>query len=195
MKQWKLCACIVAAVLTLSACGSAPAESSVSDSPASEPSVSQSSSPESVTAEDFLGYSFTFDVPEGFTQADASGSGVSEMYKAEDGSTITVVLVENDGSLASDVTEDALVPYLEQGFSQQIGTEISLEDVSFETTDIDGCPAYRLSYTLNLNGVTMNQTVIGANGDMAYTFTFTDVSGNWAEAFEASIDSLTAIPA
>ena len=82
---------------------------------------------------------------------------------------------------------------MEQGYSAQLGEEVSLENFAFESTDIDGCPAYKMSYDLTINGVTISQTVIGVNGDKAYTYSFTDMTGEWGDAFAAAIDSMTAV--
>ena len=45
---------------------------------------------------DYTAYSITFDVPEGFEQVDASGTGASVIYQAADGSSINVVIMENN---------------------------------------------------------------------------------------------------
>lgn len=105
------------------------------------------------------------------------------------------MITADDGSLASDVTQDMLVPLLEQAFTEQLGTEITLENVSFSNDAIAGCPAYQLSYTLNAEGISMTQTVIGLNGDNIYTITFTDMTGSWADTFEQTIAGITAVPA
>lgn len=117
--------------------------------------------------------------------------GVSAMFQAEDGSSINLVIYDNDGSLASDVTEEAMVPLLEEGYSQQLGMDITLENVSFETGKLgDVCPYYRLDYTVTLGDVLMDQTVMGINADRAYTFTYTDMTGGWDQAFADAIASI-----
>ena len=58
-----------------------------------------------------------------------------------------------------------------------------------------GCPAYKMSFDLTVNGVWMSQTSVGISGDMDYTVSFVDVSGgSWAQAFADSVASLTAVP-
>ena len=197
MKRIVLCLCALAMVLSLAACGAESAPSSSSSSQEQSASSSQPASEsqsESATAADYEKYTFTFEVPEGFTEVDGADAGVTERYMAEDGSVIQLVLVENDGSLCTDLTADMLVPSLEQAFTQQMGSDVTLENVDFSTGDIDGCPSYQLSYTVTLNGVTLHQRIVGINGDMAYTFSFTDVTGgSWGDAFQACVDSITAV--
>lgn len=194
MKKAFLGICALVAALSLAACGGAPASS---QAPASQPaSVSQpASEPASESAADYTAYTIQFDVPEGFVEGDGESAGVSAIYQAEDGSSVNVVIMEDDGSLASDVDENTMVALLESSFSEQMGSEVTLENVAFTTDTLAGiCPYYRLDYTITLNGVTMNQTVLGINADRAYTITYTDMTGgDWAEDFETSIASITPV--
>ena len=200
MKHLTLTFCALVTALALTACGSAPqstaSTASGADSAAVSASVSAPSASQSeAAADDYHNYTFEFTVPEGFAEADASAIGADELYQAEDGSNINVVITADDGSLASDVTQDMLVPVLEQAFTEQLGEDITLENVSFSNDDIAGCPAYRLSYTLNVSGLSMTQTVLGLNGDNIYTITFTDMTGSWADTFEQTIAGISAVPA
>ena len=201
MKKAILGICAAALAFSLAACGGAPACGSAPASqpasvsqPASEPASQPASEPASEAAEDYTAYTLQFDVPPDFVQMEEPPEGVSAMFQAEDGSSINLVIYDNDGSLASDVTEEAMVPLLEEGYSQQLGMDITLENVSFETGKLgDVCPYYRLDYTVTLGDVLMDQTVMGINADRAYTFTYTDMTGGWAEAFEDSIASITPV--
>lgn len=56
-------------------------------------------------------------------------------------------------------------------------------------------PRVPASYTLNVSGLTMTQTVLGLNGDNIYTITFTDMTGSWADTFEQTIAGISAVPA
>lgn len=119
---------------------------------------------------------------------------MSALYQAEDGSSINVVIYENDGSLASDVTQDAIVSLLESTFTQQTGVEAELLDPVFETGKLgDICPYYRLDYTVSVGDVLMGQTMMGINADRAYTITFTDMTGDWGQAFVNSIASIAPV--
>lgn len=186
----------VTLALALAACGSTPASASTPASqsvPASEPASEPASQPASDTA-DYTAYTLQFDVPEGLAEVAELPEGVSAMFQAEDGSSLNLVIYENDGSLASDVTEDAMVPLLEEGYSQQLGMDVTLENVAFETGKLgDICPYYRLDYTVALGDVLMSQTVMGINADRAYTFTYTDMTGDWSQAFATAIASITPV--
>lgn len=203
MKKAILGICAVTLALSLAACGGAPASGSAPASqpasasqPSSEPASQPASEPASEPAEaDYTAYTLQFDVPEGFAQAEENPEGVSATFQAEDGSVIQMIIYENDGSLASDVTQEAMVPLLEETYSQQMGTDVTLQNVAFETGKLaEICPYYRLSFTIELNGVTMNQTAMGINADRAYTLSYTDVTGgDWTEAFEDAIASITPV--
>ena len=146
------------------------------------------------SSDDYLGYTFEFDVPEGFSEVAELPEGVSGFWQAEDGSNITVVAVENDGSLASDVPGDQMKQLLEENYISQLGEGTELSDFAFESTEVDGCPAYKMSFTVTFNGISIDQTTVGVNGDKAYTYTFTDTTGGeWKDAFAASVGSMTAV--
>lgn len=187
MKKAILGVCAVTLALALAACGSAPASGSASASqPASEPASQPAEA-------DYTAYSITFEVPESFTQVEPP-EGVSAFYQAEDGSSINLVISENDGSLASDVSREDLVSLLEKGFTQQVGAEVTLQDPVFETGRLgDVCPYYRLDYAVMLNDVYVEQTIIGVNADMTYTITFTDMTGDWGQTFADAIASVAPV--
>ncbi len=44
-----------------------------------------------------------------------------------------------------------------------------------------------------LNDVVMGQTMMGINADRAYTFTFTDMTGDWGQFFVDAIASITPV--
>lgn len=202
MKKVLLCVCALVTTLSLAACSGAPAASSAS-TPASDSQVASVSEavPESVSEPaseasdaDYTAYSINFDVPEGFEQVDASGTGASVIYQAEDGSNINVVIMENDGSLASDVSMEDLVGPIEEAFSQQYGEDVHLLDVAFTTGNIGPCPYYRLDYSVTVAGVDLYQTGIGISADRGYTISYTDTNyGRWRDVFEESISSITPV--
>lgn len=202
MKKVLLCVCALVTALSLAACSGAPAASSAStpasvSEPASSSAAVSSSETQSEAASDtadYTAYSINFDVPEGFEQVDASGTGASVIYQAEDGSNINVVIMENDGSLASDVSMEDLVGPIEEAFSQQYGEDVHLLDVAFTTGNIGPCPYYRLDYSVTVAGVDLYQTGIGISADRGYTISYTDTNyGRWRDVFEESISSITPV--
>ena len=205
MKKLFVTALSLALALALAACGGGQGQAPQSASaPASRPASEASSEPSGegagggLTLEDFdpdfyRNATFVFNVPEDFEQVEATG-GAAEAYAAEDGSSVTVTIVEDlAGSTTFDATEESLVSSLEAAFTQALGTETALRDVSFAYIDVGGCPGYRLDYTLDANGVAMRQTSVGVTGAMGYTFGYTDLSGGWADAFNDSIASITPV--
>ena len=142
---------------------------------------------------DYTAYTLQFDVPEEFAQLEEPPEGVSAMFQAADGSSINLVIYENDGSLASDVKQEDLVSLLEESM-QQMGLEVEVLNPVFETGKLgDVCPYYRIDYTVVLNDVVMGQTMMGINADRAYTFTFTDMTGDWGQFFVDAIASITPV--
>lgn len=201
MKKAILGICAVTLALSLAACGGAPASGSAPASqpasvsqPASEPASQPASEPASEPAEaDYTAYTLQFDVPEEFAQMEEPPEGVSAMFQAADGSSINLVIYENDGSLASDVKQEDLVSLLEESM-QQMGLEVEVLNPVFETGKLgDVCPYYRIDYTVVLNDVVMGQTMMGINADRAYTFTFTDMTGDWGQFFVDAIASITPV--
>lgn len=202
MKKVLLYVCALVTTLSLAACSGAPAASSAStpasvSEPASSSTAVSSSETQSEAASDtadYTAYSINFDVPEGFEQVDATGTGASVIYQAEDGSNINVVIMENDGSLASDVSMEDLVGPIEEAFSQQYGEDVHLLDVAFTTGNIGPCPYYRLDYSVTVAGVDLYQTGIGISADRGYTISYTDTNyGRWRDVFEESISSITPV--
>lgn len=201
MKKAILGICAAALAFSLAACGGAPASGSAPASqpasvsqPASEPASQPASEPASEPAEaDYTAYTLQFDVPEEFAQLEEPPEGVSAMFQAADGSSINLVIYENDGSLASDVKQEDLVSLLEESM-QQMGLEVEVLNPVFETGKLgDVCPYYRIDYTVVLNDVVMGQTMMGINADRAYTFTFTDMTGDWGQFFVDAIASITPV--
>ena len=67
---------------------SASTPASVSEPPSSTAvSSSETQSEAASDTADYTAYSINFDVPEGFEQVDATGTGASVIYQAEDGPT------------------------------------------------------------------------------------------------------------
>ena len=201
----KFPAVLLAAVLALAltACGpSAAAGGAGSAASSAAPSapdapVSGSAAPASSAAADASACTVNYPIPDGMERvgADSLPAGVTEMYQAQDGSNVNLVLTENDGTLP-DTTQDMLQSALEQAFSQQAGSDVKLENVQFTAGTVGACAAYRFDYTVPVNGVTLSQSVIGIAGSKVYTISYTDTTGGtWHDAFEQSISGIRAVPA
>ena len=132
--------------------------------------------------------------------------GVSAMFQTADGSSINLVIYDNDGSLASDVTQDAIVSLLE-GSLERMGVEAQVLDAALTAAEqghkvilceksgkLGGvCPYYRIDYTVVMGDVVMGQTMLGINADRAYTFTYTDMTGDWGQIFADAVASITPV--
>lgn len=194
MKKWLSGGIAVCMTAFLVACGASSEVQSAASQGADVSQAGSETSSVSTSQADPSSCSITFQVPEGFEEVDASQYGVSEMYQATDGSNINVVVVENVEGSIDQVTQEVIVSSLEQGFEAQTGTAITLNDVEFSKYEIGPCPAYRMSYNVELNGINMAQTMIGVSADMAYTITFTDMTnGTWSEVFAQAADSIMAV--
>ena len=53
---------------------------------------------------------------------------------------------------------------IEQGLEAQTGTDVTLNDVEFSTYHVGPCEAYRISYTVELNGLNIMQICVGVSG-------------------------------
>lgn len=93
----------VCMALALVACGgteapgSAAASGSTATSESSGPASTASQSEPASSQADPSAYTVTFEVPEGFEAADASQTGAAELYVADDGSNVNVVILDNPG--------------------------------------------------------------------------------------------------
>lgn len=193
----------VCMALALVACGgteapgSAAASGSTATSESSGPASTASQSEPASSQADPSAYTVTFEVPEGFEAADASQTGAAELYVADDGSNVNVVILDNPGGgIEGVVTQEMMTASIEQGLEAQTGTDVTLNDVEFSTYHVGPCEAYRISYTVELNGLNIMQICVGVSADKAYTISYTDMTGgSCADVFEQSVASIAAVEA
>ena len=193
----------VCMALALVACGgteapgSAAASGSTAASESSGPASTASQSEPASSQADPSAYTVTFEVPEGFEAADASQTGAAELYVADDGSNVNVVILDNPGGgIEGVVTQEMMTASIEQGLEAQTGTDVALNDVEFSTYHVGPCEAYRISYTVELNGLNIMQICVGVSTDKAYTISYTDMTGgSRADVFEQSVASIAAVEA
>lgn len=130
-------------------------------------------------AENKAGYGFT--VPQGFTEMELEG--FEFYYSAEDGSSINLNI--QPAAVSFDQTTAALLnETLASVLSQSYDTGITVTDHFFSADEISGYPAYQYSFSYELQGNLFRHLVVCINADQCYTFTFTDLSGDWMETFE-----------
>ena len=177
--------------------GSAAASGSTAASESSGSASTASQSEPASSQADPSAYTVTFEVPEGFEAADASQTGAAELYVADDGSNVNVVILDNPGGgIEGVVTQEMMTASIEQGLEAQTGTDVTLNDVEFSTYHVGPCEAYRISYTVELNGLNIMQICVGVSADKAYTISYTDMTGgSRADVFEQSVASIAAVEA
>lgn len=133
------------------------------------------------------GAGYEFSIPGDFTEVDVEGFEC--FYSADDGSSINVNIQAADPSFEA-VSAELLNSTLASVLSQTYHTEIAVTDNAFSREPVCGYPAYQYSFSYTLQGDKITQTVIGVNAGRCYTFTYTDMAGTWADAFEGSIQSI-----
>ena len=133
------------------------------------------------------GSGYEFSIPGDFTEVDVEGFEC--FYSADDGSSINLNIQPADPSFDT-VSAELLNNTLTSVLSQTYHTEIAVAANDFSREPICGYPAYQYSVSYSLEGDQMNQTVIGVQTDKCYTLTYTDMTGDWADAFEESIRSI-----
>ena len=204
-----ICAALLAA-LALAGCtstsssapastpASAPASTPASmpeSAPASVPASTPASAPESTPADSSARVSingnkvttdaYTFELPDGFTAI--SEDPVSAA--AEDGSQIIVLRYESSGVLA-DATEEDLQGWIAADVDDAGGT-LTIKDSAL--MEVSGYPAATVTITgTTPDGGEVVQTQVRVdNGTHEYYFDFVDATGDWTDAFAASIDSIS----
>ncbi len=131
---------------------------------------------------------YDFTVPEDFEAIDLEG--LECYYTAEDGSSISLNIQPQEPSF-QEVSAELLHQALASTFSQTYGTEVAIIDLSFASEPVSGFPAYQYAFSYELQGRTLQVLAVGVNADHCYTFTFSDASGDWSEAFAQSAASIT----
>lgn len=119
-------------------------------------------------------YTFQFELPDGFTEEDASMQDGSVHYFSQDGDIIQVTAEEAFGALATDATEELLVSVWEKNLSEEGRPAVKLENVEFSTGTIDGCPCYKFFFSAEASGKSVTLMIVGVNGDRLYTFYYLD---------------------
>lgn len=178
-------------LLLLTGCGSVDAPEghtlSAATDPAQHPTPAESSAAPSETLS-IENASYEFSLPDEFEEMEVSGFAC--FYSAKDGSSVNLNLQPFDPSF-EELSEELLHQSIDAVLSQTYDLEIPITDLSFEREPVSGFPAYQYAFSYELQGNTYRQLVIGINADQCYTFTYTDMSGNWTEAFQESARSIS----
>lgn len=128
----------------------------------------------------------TFTLPEGFTEIeDIPGMYVTKRYPI-DASTIYYVEMDKDVSLQL-MTEENFLVQIQNNFEQIYGTDVEVDLKSYEKTEIDGYPAFRILCSYTVDGVEITQMEYVINADKSYVVTYSQTSEyDRMEEFEAS---------
>ena len=153
---------------------------------ASSESLADSAIP-SKSAEPETDCPFQLEIPEGFAASEMEGYPL--FYLSADGSNINMNIQEKDASFQT-LTADIMRNALEDAYKQVLDMDVELTDNYFNMISVDGFPAYQYSFTYVLDEKTITQLIVGIDGDSTYTFTFTDMSGEYMELFESCASSI-----
>lgn len=134
---------------------------------------------------------YTVDVPDGFEETEMDG--VKDCWYAQDGSSInTTVTAKQSGADAAFqlITADLARETLKEMFKTTFDAEPAITDRFFTKDDVCGLPAYQYCYDVELNGTAMTQLMVTVNADKLYAFTYTDMTGDWIDAFQESAKNI-----
>ena len=137
---------------------------------------------------------YEFCLPKDFESRDAEGFIC--FYEAEDGSSVSMNVQElssADSTEISSLTQSDLHQALEETYTASFHTQVKITDTLFEITEISGYPAYRYSFSADLGNNEIRQLIVGIRADHLYTFTYTDMTGDWMEDFSKSAESINIV--
>lgn len=128
----------------------------------------------------------TFELPEGFEEAeDQKGMYVTGRYPI-DASTIYSVTGEQDISLQL-MTEETFKEQAQESLRETYGEEITLSIDSFESIRIDGYPAFRILCHYQVDDIQITQLQYTINADKSYMVIYSQTSDyDRMEEYEAS---------
>ena len=134
---------------------------------------------------------YEIDIPEGFEELEADGF---DLYCVNaDGSNINMTILDKtaaDDASFDEITAQRLRESIQEGFQAAYDLEVSIEEDSLTQEPVCDFPAYQYSCTYELAGVPMEQLIVCINADQVYTITYTDISGEWMEAFQSSAQNI-----
>lgn len=134
---------------------------------------------------------YKVDVPDGFEETEMEG--VKDCWNAQDGSSINITVTAKENSTDAAfklVTADLAREALKEMFQNTFGVEPAITDRSFTQNDVCGLPAYQYCYDVEYNGGAITQLVVTVNADKLYAFTYTDMTGDWLDAFQESAENI-----
>lgn len=130
---------------------------------------------------------YKVDIPEGFVEAQMEGLDAYWQNTA-DSSNINLTITDKTSGfskISADMVKSALMTQFEAA-----GFKATINDRYFNKDQVCGLPAYQYCYDISLNGVDMIQLIVCIDADQAYTFTYTDVTGDWLATFENSAKNI-----
>ncbi len=130
---------------------------------------------------------YEFSLPEDFEEIDLDGFEC--YYSARDGSSVNLNIQPKDPDFGT-ISSGQLNETLSSVLSLTYGDQVTVTDLYFTTEAVSNYPAYQYSFSYELRGHTYRQLVVGVDADQSYTFTYTDVSGEWTEIFEQSAGTI-----
>lgn len=130
---------------------------------------------------------YELSIPDDFTETEVENTQFC--YIGEDGSNINMNVQNKDPNFSA-VTAALLNQSLTEAISQAYGEEVTITDHYFTTNTISGYPAYQYCLSYELQGTRISQLIVGIDADQTYTFTYTDMSGDWMDVFEKSAKTI-----
>lgn len=130
-----------------------------------------------------------YDLPEGFTEQ------TDGMYYAPDYPNDTANIMEaQDDQVTFQYTKESFCEAVEYLYEQTYGYEVDVNCTEFSKSELNGCKTLTIRASYSLLGMEIEQVQfaveVGKNKVTTVTYTQT-AGGGWADAFDASIDSMS----
>lgn len=185
----KITMTLLLTILCFTACGKADDDTSAADTSSAVSEASTATSDAAASDADTADTSadYQLSIPDDFTAVEIDG--LAFCYVHEDNSSISMNVQDKDSAFSA-ITAEALNEALVKTFSSTYDLDITITDLYFTTEAVSGFPGYQYCFSYELEGNTITQLVIGVDAAQTYTFTYTDMSGDWIQTFEASAQTI-----
>lgn len=130
---------------------------------------------------------YQLSIPDDFTAVEIDG--LEFCYVHEDSSSISMNVQDKDDTFGT-ITAEALNEALTATFAATYDKDITIIDLYFANNAVSGFPAYQYCFSYELDGTALTQLVVGVDASQTYTFTYTDMTGDWIQVFEASSQTI-----
>lgn len=135
---------------------------------------------------------YHIDLPDGFQEIEMEGVDAC-WANAGQTSNVNVKITNKTNSTNNafkEITADIARDTILSAWKESFGTQPTITDRYFSKDPICGLPAYRYSYTMEMEGESVTQILVSINADKTYAFAFTTGDEAILEEFDASAQNI-----